>query len=132
MVKVKRLKKRDIYRQLLALDVNVDYQTVRAWTTPSLEDDRVPAKWEYFQKLADVIGCGIPESELRRLYDAIRLLRVWHRKTGRDIVRMMRAARTGSLDPTGLRRVEERFGVSVRELVEATRIVEIDDILPED
>jgi hypothetical protein len=131
LVKAQSLSKREIHRRLAALGVRVDYQTVRAWTSPSKEEDRVPARWEHFRNLAEAVGCMLPETELLGLFDAIRALRVRHRKAGRDLVRILRAARTGRVDPVSLRRIEALFGISVRELVEATRIAIVDDVLVE-
>jgi len=121
-------KKTDLHRDLRERGVVVDYQTVRAWTTPTEAADRVPARWEHFRTLADLIHIDLPETELRNIFNAVRLLRTWHRKAGRDLVRMMRAAYTGRLDPVTLRRIESAFGLSVRELVEAARLALIDDI----
>jgi hypothetical protein len=132
LVKTQNLKKSEIHRQLALAGVKVDYQTVRAWTTPTEDDDRVPDRWEHFRSLAEVVGFALPESELRSLFDAVRTLRVRHRKAGRDLVRMMRAARAGRLDPFSLSRVQSIFGVGVRELVEATRVTVVDDVQPED
>ncbi len=131
LAQARKLKKREIHRQLASMGVAVDYQTVRAWTSPTEDDDRVPAHWDHFTALAKVLEIGLPGPELRTIFDAIRTLRVWHRKAGRDLVRMMRAARAGRLDPVALKRVETSFGVTVRELIEATRVAIIDDILPE-
>src|SRR5262249_51219779 len=120
-----------IHRELAAAAVKVDYQTVRAWTSPSQDDDRVPARWEHFRALAKAVGLDLPEVALRTLFDSIRRLRIMHRTAGRKLVRKMRAARAGRLDPISLHRIEETFGIGVRELIEATRLAVIDDITPE-
>ena len=117
-----------VHRRLEDVGVHIDYQSVRAWLRPGEQDDRVPARREHFKKLAEVLGLAMTEEELLGCFEAIRVLRVRHRKAGRDLVRMMRAARTGRLDPGSLRRVERLFGVGVRDLIEATRLAVVDDV----
>jgi hypothetical protein len=131
LVDSQKLSIANMHRALAAAGVNVDYQTVRAWTRPTEEDDRVPARWEHFHALAAVVGLLLSDVELRRLFDGVRILRVRHRKAGRDLVRMLRAARTGQLDAASLRMIESLFGLGVRDLVDRTRIAVVDDIQPE-
>jgi hypothetical protein len=126
------LSKTQLHRQLAVKGVKVDYQTVRAWTSPTQDDDRVPERWDHFCALAKVVGITLPEPTLRTLFDSVRRLRAMHRVAGRKLVRMMRAARAGRLDPTSLSRVEAAFGIGVRDLVEATRLAVIDDVVLED
>jgi len=120
-----------IHARLREVGVDVDYSTVRAWLRPSTEESRTPQRWETFAVLADALGMTLPESELRRLFHAIRALRTLHRKAGRDLVRMIRAARAGHIDPRTLHEVEERFGIGIRDLVAATRVAVIDNVQEE-
>jgi len=131
LVDSQKLSVASVHRSLAARGVNVDYQTVRAWIRPTEDDDRVPARWEHFRAVADVVGLPLSEVELRRLFDAVRILRVRHRKAGRDLVRMLRAARSGQLDSSSLRVIESLFGLGVRDLVDRTRIAVVDDIQAE-
>ena len=121
----------ELHRRLVARGVEVDYHSVRAWTKPTETTDRVPARWEHFVALASVLGLDLPEKELHAYFGAIRLLRTKHRKAGRDLVRMLRAARAGRLSPVALHSVEAQFGITVRELISATRLSTIDDIREE-
>jgi hypothetical protein len=128
VVDSERIPRAAVHRRLAAKGVRVDYQTVRTWTSPSNDDDRVPATWEHFHALAEVVGISLPEGDLRAIFRSIQLIRTRHRASGRQIVRMIRAARTGRLDPRKLHEIESLFGLSVRELVEATRVAIIDDV----
>lgn len=121
----------ELHRRLVTRGVDVDYQSVRAWTKPTENSDRVPARWEHFVALAGVLGLDLPEKELHAYFAAIKLLRTKHRKAGRDLVRMLRAARAGRLSPVALHSVEAQFGITVRQLVAATRLSTIDDIREE-
>jgi hypothetical protein len=120
-----------IHARLREVGVFVDYSTVRAWLRPTTEESRTPQRWDAFAALADALGIALPESELRRLFHAIRTLRTLHRKAGRDLVRMIRAARAGRIDPRTLHEVEERFGIGIRDLVAATRVAVVDNVQEE-
>lgn len=132
IVQARKLRKTQIHRELGDAGIQVDYQTVRGWITPLDGEDRVPRSWAHFRGLAQVLRVTLPEQSLREMFASIRTLRVMHRKAGRDLVRMIVAARNGCLDPVTLRRVETQFGLSARELIQATRVMLIDDIIVEE
>ena len=88
----------------------------------------MPARREHFEKLRQVLGLAMTERSFwvalkRSTFSVCDIA-----EAGRDLVRMMRAARTGRLDPGSLRRVERLFGVGVRDLIEATRLAVVDDV----
>ena len=132
LVTSRGLKKTQIHRQLKEEGVDVDYQTVLGWTSSTIAPDRVPARWEHFCALARVVGVDLPSEQLREFYDAVRILRVRHRQAGRDLVRLIRAARFGRLDPISLERFERSFGIGASDLIAASRIVTIDTIWREE
>lgn len=126
--KAQNLKITATYARLRERGVHVDYQTVRAWLRGRGDQDAVPGKWEHFRQVTEVLGMALPEEELRNTYAAIRRLRVLHRKAGRDLVRLMRGAAMHRLDAYTLARIETVWGVTVRELIERTRIAVVDEV----
>lgn len=132
VARARKLKITAVFRDLRERGVYVDYQTVRAWLRGRGDQDAVPDKWEHFRELGEVIGLTLPEQEQRETYAAIRRLRVLHRKAGRDLVRLMRGAATHRLDAVTLSRVQAVWGMTVRELIEGTRIAVVDDVQHDD
>lgn len=120
-----------IHRGLQKRGVTVDYQTVRGWLRlPDEGDDgSVPRSWAVFQELAAELQYALPDVILRGYFDAIRRLRVEHRKKGRALVRIIRATATHRrLDIETLYKIEQEWGMTVRDLVEGARLCIVDDV----
>lgn len=100
-------------------------ERVRAWLTPR-DGGSMPQNWRTFTALAEVLGINLPEAALRQMWMAIKRWRVAHRLRGREVVKLCRAAWFGGLAPADLSRIEERWGLTARDLVEGSRIVEVE------
>jgi hypothetical protein len=108
--------------------VLVDNQTIRGWVRGPDLSHTVPDRWPHFKALAGAIGLELPESVLQDFYTSVRILRIRHRQAGRDLVRAMRAAAASRLTAASLRRIESTWGLTVRELVSATRLAVVDEV----
>ncbi|MCI0557203.1 MAG: hypothetical protein MN733_01820, partial [Nitrososphaera sp.] len=104
--------------------VKVSYAAVRAWG----HGHTVPQHRRVFLLFARAIGIKIPEDEILRYFDHCRRWRIQHRLIGRNLVRSMRLARVGRLDPTSIDRIFRLWELDVRDLIEGTRFAIIDDI----
>lgn len=121
----------DVHRGLQKRGVQVDYQTVRGWLQLPLDggDGSVPQSWTAFKALADELECALPESMLRGYFNGIRRLRVEHRIKGRALVRIIRATATRRrLDIDILYKIEQEWGMNVRDLIEGARLCIVDDV----
>jgi hypothetical protein len=121
-----------IARGLRQRGLSVTTENVRCWLRNGPEG-RTPGDYRTFHALAEVLGLQLDEAVLRHFFDAIRRWRVAHRKRGRDVVRLLRLAWFGGLSAGDLARVQERWGLAVRDLVEGSRVTEVEFIrkLPE-
>ncbi len=107
--------------------VSMDPQTIRTWVRGT--SGSVPDRWLHFVALAGALNIELPEQILKDFYFSIRLLRIRHRQAGRDLVRAMRASATGRLTASSLHRIGSTWGLSVRELVDGTRLAVVDDVI---
>lgn len=111
--------------------VHVDYATVRSWVPKpdSVAQGLVPNQWTSFKALADELNLVFPEEVLRAYHRAVRRWRVLHRSAGRTLVSLMRHAVLGQLDAATLHEVEELWGLDARDLLQATRIRIVDEVV---
>jgi hypothetical protein len=115
----KKLNLSAIRRRIAEEGVTVGYAAVRSWVQRPGTDGTCPDSWQSFNAFSRAVGIGLPDDELRAMYDAIRKLRVLHRLAGRNLSKAMLAAAMGSLDVTGLERIESQWGFTARELAAA-------------
>lgn len=129
----KRPNLRAVHRTLKARGVEVNYQTVLSWTRPDATGEHhTPRQWQHFKAFAEVLDISLSEDLLFDYYKAIHTWRTLHRLAGRQLVRAMRSAYLGRLDATTLARIEREWGLGARELIQSTRLFEIDAVeLPE-
>src|SRR5207302_8953376 len=121
---------RNIHRRLLQKGIKVSYQTVLSWTrSPNGDDQAIPAYWSHFKALAEELHITLPEKYLLDIYNSIRRWRTLHRLAGRNLVRTMRNVYLGRLDSTALAQIEREWGLSTRELIQSTKLMEVDSIL---
>lgn len=111
--------------------IHVDYATVRSWVPKpdNMAQGLVPNQWTSFKALADELNLVFPEEVLRSYHYAVRRWRVLHRSAGRTLVRLMRHAVLGQLDAATLHEVEELWGLDARDLLRATRIRIVDEVV---
>lgn len=109
-----------------------DVATIRSWLRFDRTDIAIPDRPERFMAFATILGIGIEPHELLNLYSGIQNWRVNHRKFGRELARAVRSAYLGRLDAATLRKIEQNWGISARQLVECARVAVVDEvILPE-
>jgi len=122
---------RSIQTGLAARGVHVDAVTVRSWVRKPVDavQGQVPLQWTSFKALADELNIVFPEEVLRTYYNAARKWRVVHRSRGRTLVRLMRHAVRGQLDAATLHEVDVQWGLDARDLLQATRIRIVDDVI---
>jgi hypothetical protein len=121
---------RAVHRKLAQRGIQASYQTVRSWARLTSDAERTtPQSWRHFKAFAEELGITLPEAYLLELFNSIRQLRMRHRLAGRNLVRAMRNAYFGRLDSHTLAHIEHEWGLSARELVESTRLVEIDSVI---
>lgn len=99
-------------------------ERVRAWMTGG----STPRDWRTFQCLAEALELALPEEVLRHMFTTIKRWRVAHRLRGREVVRLCRKAWFGGLSAADLARIQARWGLTARDLVEGSRIVEVEAI----
>lgn len=116
---------RAIVRRMKNGGASATYQQVRAWLRGE-GDYTTPRDRRTFLAFARAIQVALPEQELGHFFDAIRVWRIGHRRRGRDVVRLMRLAWFGGLSAADLARIEEKWGLGVRDLLEGARVVEVE------
>lgn len=116
-----------IARELRQRGLSVTPENVRCWLKSGPEG-RTPSNYKTFRAFSEVLGLQLNEDVLRHYFDAIRRWRVAHRKRGRDVVRLLRLAWFGGLSAGDLARIQEQWGLAVRDLVEGSRVAEVEFI----
>jgi len=121
---------RAVHRRFSERGIQVSYQTILSWTHSTMEGyQTTPSRWQYFEALAEELQISLPESYLMDLFNAIRQWRVRHRLAGRNLVRAMRNAYLGRLDSVTLAQIEREWGLNARELMQSTRLMEVDSVI---
>jgi hypothetical protein len=116
-----------IAREIQRLGANATSEAVRSWVRPEV-DARTPLDWSTFRALAEVLNIGLPEVVVRDFFNAIRRWRVAHRSRGRDVVRLLRKAWFGGVSAAELARIEGRWGLQVRDLIEGSRLADVEAV----
>lgn len=121
----------EIRRRLEASGVVVDYGTIRTWIPSNgIDSCLVPDRENIFIAFAQALDMSIPPDLLTEWFASIDRLRVNHRKIGRALVRAIRGAYLGRLDPVTVARMEQEWGIEVKKLLDAARVAIIDDVIP--
>jgi hypothetical protein len=121
----------EIKRRMENDGVAVDASTIRTWL-PSAPSDEcgVPEGEDAFLAFAKAVEISIPRDILSDWFISINRLRINHRKIGRELVRAIRGAYLGRLDPVSVARMDKEWGVEAKTLLEAARVATIDDVIP--
>jgi hypothetical protein len=121
----------DIKQRIEKSGIDVDPSTIRTWLpTDSSEECGVPEGESAFLAFAHALEIAASADELRKWFAAINRLRINHRRIGRALVRAIRGAYLGRLDPVTVARMEKEWGVEAKALLEAARIGIVDDVIP--
>jgi hypothetical protein len=116
-----------VAEQVRRLDGQATAETVRSWLAPG-PTSTTPRDWQTFLAFANVLGLDLPEEAIKMMFRKVKRWRVAHRMRGREVVRLCRAAWFGRLPASDLATIEERWGLTVRDLVEGSRLVEVEDL----
>jgi hypothetical protein len=73
---------------------------------------------------------ALPAEILADWFAGIKNLRINHRRIGRELVRAIRGAYFGRLDPITVAKMEREWGVETKVLLEAARVAIVDDVIP--
>jgi hypothetical protein len=120
-----------IKARLDEVGIHVDVQTIRTWLpSPTSDDCGVPEGENAFLSFAGVLGIALPTEALKDWYAKINRLRIEHRRMGRELVKAIRGAYLGRIDPVSLARMEREWGVQASALLQAARIAVVDDVIP--
>jgi len=111
--------------------VVVDASTIRTWLpSASSHECGVPEGEDAFLAFAKAVEISMPRDILSDWFISINRLRINHRKIGRELVRAIRGAYLGRLDPVSVARMDKEWGVEAKTLLEAARVATIDDVIP--
>ena len=116
-----------VAEQVCDLGGQATAETVRSWLAPGAASS-TPRDWQTFLAFATVLGVDLPEEAIRLMFKKVKRWRVAHRIRGREVIRLCRAAWFGRLPASDLATIEERWGLTVRDLVEGSRVVEVEDL----
>jgi hypothetical protein len=109
----------------------VDGSTIRTWLPrASSEECGVPEGQGAFLAFARALDISIPDDTLADWFAGINRLRINHRKIGRELVRAIRGAYLGRLDPVSVAKMEKEWGVEAKALLEAAHVAIVDDVIP--
>lgn len=123
----------EIKERMEGLGVGVDASTIRTWLPRASSDEcGVPDREDVFLAFAKALDILIPAEVLSDWFTGINRLRINHRKIGRELVRAIRGAYLGRLDPVSVAKMEKEWGVEAKALLEAARVAVIDDVIPLD
>jgi hypothetical protein len=121
----------EIRERMAREGVATDVSTIRTWIPPTSSDNcGVPEGVESFLALAKALEISIPAEILSDWFVGINRLRINHRKIGRELVRAIRGAYLGRIDPISVARMEKEWGVEAKTLLEAARVATIDEVIP--
>jgi hypothetical protein len=121
----------DIKKRLDAVGVTMDLATIRTWLPSQASDEcGVPERENVFLAFAHALELSLPTEMLTEWFASINRLRINHRRIGRELVRAIRGAYLGRLDPVTVAKMEREWGVEAKVLLEAARIAIVDDVIP--
>ncbi len=103
-------------------------QRIRSWLRAD-DEETTPRDFHTFAAFAHAVGVPVSEDVLTDFFQAIRRWRVAHQQRGRQIVRAMRLAWSGSLSANALRSFQDRWGLAARDLVEGSRVEEVEEVI---
>jgi hypothetical protein len=128
---VRKVSVPEVKQRMENAGVTVDPGTIRTWLPPASSDEcGVPESESAFLAFAQALQIALPRDILSDWFNGINRLRVNHRKIGRELVRAIRGAYLGRLDPVNIARMEREWGVEAKTLLEAARVATIDDVIP--
>jgi hypothetical protein len=123
----------EIKERMESQGVTADGSTIRTWLPRASSGEcGVPESEDAFLAFAKALDIVLPGEVLSDWFTGINRLRINHRKIGRELVRAIRGAYLGRLDPVSIAKMEKEWGVEATALLEAARVAVIDDVIPLD
>lgn len=127
VVEQQRLSAMGIVQRVRQSGGSATIERVKSWLRDAPEMT-TPRDWPTFLAFARALGIQLPDEAIREFFDAIRTWRVGHRWRGREVMRLLRLAWFGGLSAADLARTEQRWGLGVRDLIEGSRVVEVEAV----
>ncbi len=126
----RRINVSEVKRRMETAGQSVDYATVRSWIRFSdYSDGTVPDTYTHFVAFAEALDVALPAEQLSEYFRCIRRWRILHRKYGRQLSKVLRAAHADKLDAITLAKVEREWGLDARALLQGTRVAIVDEVL---
>lgn len=121
---------RHVTQRMNELGQPVEYSTVRSWMSSTDESGAaIPYQKNRFLAFAQALEITIPESILLQKFNSIKRWRVGHRRAGRNLSRIIRAAYTNRLDAASKERLKREWGLDVLQLVQGAYTATVDEII---
>ena len=117
-----------VVRSLRTKGIHAPPERVRSWLRDD-DEETTPLNWSRFLSFARVVGVGLEEEQIRYFFDTIKRWRVGHRIRGRAVVRALRHVRLGGLSAADMARIESEWGLGVRDLIEGSRVEEVEAVV---
>ena len=119
-----------VQKGLSLLSFDIDLPTIRSWIPKrGVDDSGVPEREDVFIAFAGTLGLTLGNELLLDWFDVIERLRKQHRIVGRDLVRAIRGAYLGRLDPVTVAKMEKEWGMEAKMLLEAARVAVVDELI---
>jgi hypothetical protein len=121
---------RHVTQRMNELGQPVEYNTVRSWMNYTNESDAtIPYQKNRFLAFAQALEITIPEPILIQKFNNIKRWRVGHRRAGRNLSKIIRAAYTNRLDAASKERLKREWGLDVLQLVQGAYTATVDEII---
>jgi hypothetical protein len=125
-----KLNLRRVTQRMNELGQPVDYNTVRQWVNYTDESTAtIPYQKNRFLAFAQALGITLPESMLLQKFNSIKRWRVGHRRAGRNLSKIIRAAYTNRLDAASKERLKREWGLDVLQLIQSAYTATVDEII---
>jgi hypothetical protein len=126
----RKLNLRRVTQRMNELGQPVDYNTVRQWMNYTDESTAtIPYQKNRFLAFAQALEITIPEPILLQKFNSIKRWRVGHRRAGRNLSRIIRAAYTNRLDAASKERLKREWGFDVLQLIQSAYTATVDEII---
>lgn len=121
---------RNVTQRMSELGQPVEYNTVRLWMNHTDESTApIPRQKNRFLAFAKALDITLPEAMLLQKFNNIKRWRVGHRRAGRNLSKIIRAAYTNRLDAASKERLKREWGLDVLQLVQSAYTATVDEII---
>lgn len=118
-----------IARRMTLAGYSVSAAAVASWLCADSDAAHAPRSFEGFVQFARALDFDLDEAKLRHYHTNIHQWRVRHRTAGLELTRAIQLARSARLGHVTQARIEQNWGIEVRELLESARVAVVDEVL---